>query len=37
VVVFVERSWLHSNRPEDREDEMRNLGISPSTLSIRNG
>jgi hypothetical protein len=30
VVVFVERSGLQSNRPEDREDEMRNLGISPS-------
>jgi hypothetical protein len=26
VVVFVERSGLQSNSPEDREDEMRNLG-----------
>jgi hypothetical protein len=29
VVVFVERSGLQSNRPDDRDDEMRNLGISP--------
>jgi hypothetical protein len=31
VVVFVERNGLQSNHPEDREDEMRNLGISLSS------
>ena len=29
VVVLVERSPLSSTRPEDREDEMRNLGMLP--------